>query len=61
LLVVAVTHLNSFASERIPFTEDLLRITNLVYVHHIAEYKYRIGAAIEYMENHLKEFHNRDH
>jgi hypothetical protein len=55
--VFAVTLLNTSASQRIPFTEALLYVKNLVYFHRMAQYRYHTEATIEYMENYLEEFH----
>ena len=55
--VFAATHLNPSASQRIPFTEALLCVKNLVYFHLMAQYRYHTEATIEYMENYLEEFH----
>jgi len=55
--VFAVTLLNPLASQRIPFTEGLLCVKNLVYFHLMALYQYHTEARIEYMQNYLKEFH----
>jgi thiaminase len=53
----AATLLNPLASQRIPFTEALLCIKNLVYFHLMAQYQYHTEATTEYMENYLEEFH----
>jgi hypothetical protein len=55
--VFEATRLNPSASERIPFTEALLCVKNLVYFHVMAQYRYHTEATIEYMENYLEEFH----
>jgi len=55
--VFAATLLNTSASQRIPFTEALLCVKNLVYFHLMAQYQYHTEATIEYMENYLEEFH----
>ena len=55
--VFAATLLNPSASQRIPFTEALLCVKNLVYFHLMAQYRYHTEATIEYMENYLEEFH----
>jgi len=57
--VLAVTLLNPSASERIPFTEAVLCVNNLVYFHLTAQYRYHTEATIEYMENYLEEFHHQ--
>jgi hypothetical protein len=57
--VFAATLLNPSASQRIPFTEALLCVKNLVYFHLIAQYQYHTEATIEYMENYLEEFHRQ--
>jgi len=56
--VFAVTLLNPLASQRIPFTRSLLLVKNVVYFHLMAHYRYHTEATIEYMENHLEEFHS---
>jgi len=59
--VFTATLLNPSASQRIPLTEDLLCIKNIVYFHLMAQYWYHTEATIEYMENHLEEFyHHKD-
>jgi len=55
--VFAVTLLYPLASQRIPFTEALLSVKNLVYFHLLAQYRYHTEAMIEYMEIYLEEFH----
>jgi len=55
--VFAPTLVNPLASRRIPFTEALLCIKNIVYFHVMAQYWYHIEATIEYMEIHLEEIH----
>ena len=55
--VFVVTLLNTSASQRIPFTEALLCVTNFVYFQLMAQYQYHTEATIEYMENDLEEFH----
>jgi len=55
--VFAVTLLNPSASQRIPFTEALLCVKNLVYFHLMAQYQYHTEATIEYMENYLEGLH----
>ena len=55
--VFVATLLNPLASQRIPFTEALLCIKNLVYFNLMAQYRYHTEATIEYMDNYLKEFH----
>jgi len=54
----AASLLNPSASQRIPFAEALVCVKNLVYCHHTAQYRYHTEATIEYMENHLDEFHH---
>ena len=59
--VLAVTLLNPSASQKIPFTEALLCVKNLLYFHLMAQYRYHTEAMIEYMEKYLGEFqHLRD-
>ena len=53
----AVTLLNPLRRAKIPVTESLLYIDNLVYIHLIAMYRYHTEATIEYMENSLEEVH----
>jgi len=55
--VFAATLLNPSASQRIPFTEDLLCVKNLVYFRLMAQYRYHTEATIEYMEDYQEEFH----
>jgi multisubunit Na+/H+ antiporter MnhG subunit len=55
--VFATTLLNTLASQTIPFTAALLCVKNLVYFHLIAQYRYHTEATIQYMENHLEQFH----
>jgi len=55
--VFAVTLLNPSASQRIPFTQALLLVKNIVYFHLMAWYRYHTEATITYMENYLEEFH----
>jgi hypothetical protein len=55
--VSAANLLNPSANQRIPFTEALLCIKNLVYFHLMAQYRYHTEATIEYIENYLEEFH----
>jgi len=55
--VFAATLLNHSASQRIPFTEALLCVKNLLFFRLMAQYQYYTEATIEYMENYLKEFH----
>jgi hypothetical protein len=55
--VFLATLLNPWASQRIPFTEALLCVNNLVYFHLRAQYQYHSEAIIEYMENYLEQFH----
>jgi hypothetical protein len=54
----AATLSNPSASERIPFTEALLCVKNLVYFYLMAQYHYHTEATIEYMENYQEEFHS---
>jgi len=54
--VFAATLLNPMGSQKIPFTEALLCVKNLVYLHLVAQYRYHTEATIEYMENYLEEF-----
>jgi hypothetical protein len=58
--VLAATLLNTVASQRIPFTEALLCINNLVYFHLMAQYWYHTEATIKYMENYLAFHHHKD-
>jgi hypothetical protein len=55
--VFAASLLTPLVSQRIPFTEALLCAKNLVYFHHMAQYRYHTEATIVYMENYLEEFH----
>jgi len=55
--VFAAMLLNPSASQRIPFTEALLCVNNLVYFQLMAQYWYDTEATIKYMENYLEEFH----
>jgi hypothetical protein len=55
--VFVATVLNPSASQRIPFTEALLCVKNLVYFHLVAQYRYHTEATIEYVENYLEECH----
>jgi len=55
--VFRATLLNTSASQRIPFTEALLCVKNLVYFHSMAQDRYHTEAMIEYMGNDLEEFH----
>jgi hypothetical protein len=55
--VFAATLVNPSGSQRIPFTEALLCVKNLVYFHDMVQYRYHTEAMIEYMENYLEEFH----
>jgi hypothetical protein len=57
--VFVVTLLNPSASQRIPFTEPLLCVKNLVYFHLMAQYWYHTDATIEYMENYPESFHRQ--
>jgi len=56
--VFAATLLNPSASQKIPFTEALLCVKNLVYFHFMAQNRYHTEATIKYMENYLEEFHS---
>ena len=58
--VLAVTLLNPLVSQRIPFTEALLCVKNLVHFHLIAQYRYHTEATIQYMENSLEEIHHHN-
>jgi len=58
--VFGATLLNPSASQRIPFTEALLWVRNLVYIHLMAQDRYHTDATIEYMENYLDEFHRHN-
>ena len=58
--VFAATLLNSSASNRIPFTEALLCVKNLLYFHLMAQYWYHTETIIQYMENYLEEFHRHE-
>jgi len=59
--VSAATLPNPSESQKIPFTEALLCVKNLVYFNLKAQYRYHTEATIEYMENYLEEFHrNKD-
>jgi hypothetical protein len=49
--------LNLSVSQRIPFTEALFCMKNLVSFPLMAQYWYNTEATIKYMENYLKEFH----
>jgi len=55
--VCVATCSNPSASRRIQFTEALVCVKNIVYVHHMAQYGYYTEATIEYMEQYLEEFH----
>jgi len=55
--VFVATLLHPLASQRIPFTEALLCIKNLVKFHLMRKYQYQTEATIKYMENYLEEFH----
>ena len=55
--VVAAPRFNLSVRQRIPFTEPLLFVKNLVDVHLLAQYRYHTEATIEYIENYLEEFH----
>jgi len=55
--VFAATLLNPFASKRIPFIETMLCVKNIVYFHLMEQYQYHTEATIEYMANHMVEFH----
>jgi len=48
---------NCLVSRKIPFTEALLCVKNIVYFHLLAQYQYHTEAMIRYMENYLEEFH----
>jgi len=56
--VFAATLLNPSISQRIPFTDSLLHVKNLVYFQLMAQYRYHTEATIEYMGNYLEEFHH---
>jgi hypothetical protein len=47
-------------SERIPFTEALLGVCNIVYFLLVAQYQYHTESMIEYMENYLEEFDHQN-
>jgi hypothetical protein len=53
--VFVATLLNPLASQRIPFTEALLCVKNLVYFHLTAQYRYHPEDTIEYIQNYLVE------
>jgi len=53
----AVTLLNPFECQRIPFSEALLCVKNLANFHLIAQYLYHTKPMIENMEKHLDKFH----
>jgi len=55
--VFSATRSNSSASQRIILTEALLCVTNLMYFHSMAQYRYHTDATIKYMENYVEEFH----
>jgi len=55
--VFATTLLNPSTSQSIPFTEALLCVKNLAYFHLMGQYRYHTEATIEYLENHLEQFH----
>ena len=57
VLVFTITHLNALDSQRIPFTEALLCVKNLVYFHLITHYQYHTEATIKFMQNYWKNFH----
>jgi len=57
--VFVATLLNPSANQRIPFTEVLLCMKNLVNFHLSAQYQYHTEATIEYMENYLEEIHHQ--
>jgi len=57
--VLAETLLYTSVNQRIPFTEGLLCINNLVYLPLMAHYLYHTEATIKYMENCLEEFHHQ--
>jgi len=57
--VFAATLLNLSASQRIPCTEALLCVENIVYCQLVAQYQQNTEATIEYMENYLEEFHHQ--
>jgi len=56
--VFVATLLNPLASLRIPFTAALFYIRNLVYYHHMEQYRYHTEATIEYMEHYLDKCHH---
>jgi len=55
--VFAATLLNPSASQTVSFTAALWCIKNLAYFHLMAQYQYHTEATIEYIQNHLEEFH----
>ena len=57
--VFGATLSNHSVGPRIPSTEALLCIKNVVYVHRMAQYRYYTEATIEYMEKYLEEFHHQ--
>jgi len=59
--VLAATLINPSAGQRIPLTEALLCVMDLVYYHLMAQYWYHTEATIEYLENYLEEFHLHKH
>jgi len=52
--VFPATLVNDFVSLVIPFTEALKCITNIVYVHHMEQFRYHTEVIIECMENYLE-------
>ena len=58
--VFTATLLNLSVSQRIPFTDALLCIKNLVYFHLMAQCQYHTEAMMEYMENYQEEFHRHN-
>jgi len=58
--LLVVTCLNPSASQRIPFTEDLLCVKNLVCIPLMAQYRYHTEATTKYMENYLEEGHRQE-
>jgi len=53
------TLLNPSASQRIPFTDVLLCVKNLVGFYLTAQYRYHTEATIEYMDHYLEEYHRQ--
>lgn len=55
--VFVATLLNPLASQRIAFTDALLGVNYLAYLHLVAQYRHHTQVIMDFIQNCLEEFH----